>query len=320
MHFSDIRPCSGQAEFSHSGSLLAISKGIKITVLESATMGQLHSFSIVDQATKLEWSLDDSLLLCVQSKRGLLQVFSLKDARWECKIVLGPCGLSSAWLAPDSRHIITVCGQQLRLNFWSLLEKEVLSLTSPKFSSKGVAFSRCKQFIAVLRRVDGRDSVVVFDNWFNVVSSFQLQGVDTEDIYWTNDNFYIVAYGATQWSAYTPSGEIEFQMNNTGIYISEGVQSTNGCYSAIATCDNSIKILHHITWATLFTFSMPTEVNEKEGVVYNEVETLEKNALSYSYEMIEGRLKLGIVQGERKVSILKWSYNERMVACKFGKK
>ena len=55
MNFSDITSFSGQAEFSPNSAYLAVVKGIKLSLFESASMGSLHSWNLIDQFSKLEW-------------------------------------------------------------------------------------------------------------------------------------------------------------------------------------------------------------------------------------------------------------------------
>ena len=281
-------------------------------------MGSLHSWNLIDQVSKLEWSKDSSLIMCSQNKRGIVQIFNIKELKWDCKITLGPCGLSGSWFSQDSRHILTVCQFQIRLNIWSLLDKSIFAVPSPKFSSKGIAFSKCGNFTAVLKRIDSRDSVIILDNDFNSVSEFMLKSIDTENIIWTNDNFYILAYQRTNWLVYSPEGELIYDYNYPGLNISNIFNSPNGCYTAIATCNKSVIVMHHITWNVLSTFQLELDMQGKDTVIYNETETLEEDGLSYSYTMSDTPIKIPGALDERIPSLIKWSHNERYIACKFG--
>jgi hypothetical protein len=318
MNFSDVTSFSGQAEFSPNSEFIAAVKGIKITVYESTSMAAVQSWNLLDQVSKLEWSLDSNLVMCSQQKRGIIQVFNLKDPKWDCKVTLGTCGLSGAWLAPDSRHIITICQFQIRLNIWSLVKKSILALQYPKFGTKGVIFSKCRNFTGILRRISGKDYMTVLDAEYNTLSNFNIKSNDTENVYWTNDNYYIIAYAINTWIVYTPAGEIVYEHAQELINIDSSLNSVHGCYSALSLYDNSIKIIHHITWNTLCNFSHTLEIHEKNLIVYQEIETLENNRISYSYEMKNVPVKLVGVNDCRRVSIAKWSHNERYIACNFG--
>lgn len=228
MNFSDIASFSGQSEFSPNSEYVASVKGLKLSIYESANMNMIHSWNIIDQVSKLVWSADSFLLMCSQNKRGLIQVFNIKEPKWDCKISLGPSGLSGSFISPDSRHTLTICQFQIRLNIWSLTSKSIISLPSPKFSNKGLTFSKCGSFTAVLLRNSGKDSIVILDNTFTVVVDFGLKGNDTENIIWTNDNYYIIAYENLNWFAYSPTGELIYEYSDT--LISSSFNSISGLF------------------------------------------------------------------------------------------
>ena len=318
MNFSDILSYSDQAEFSPNSQYIAIVKGLRITVYESARISPVSSWNIVDHASRLIWSQDSCLLLCSQNKRGLVQVFNLKDTKWECKISSGPGGLSGTWLTLDARHIITVCKHKLRLNIWSLLQKEVLTVPNPKFSTKGVIFSKCGQFIGVLRRVCSKDQIAIFDSNYQQVSNFILKTENTEEVFWSNDNYYIIAFDSELWTVYYPTGELVYELNPSPKHFLSIHSSINGCYSALALSTNKIYILHSVTWNKIMELNALEEVDSKSTMVYREEETYKDEILTCSYEVYDGSLSLGNIEGERKIGIIKWSANERYVACKFG--
>ena len=318
MNFSDILSYSDQTEFSPNSQYIAIVKGLRVTVYESARISPVNSWTIVDHVSKLIWSQDSCLLLCSQNKRGLIQVFNLKDTKWECKISSGPGGLSGSWMTPEARHIVTVCKHKLRLNIWSLLQKEVLTVSNPKFSTKGVIFSKCGQFTGVLRRVCNKDQVAIFDSNYQQVSNFILKTENTDEVFWSNDNYYIIAYDSELLTVYYPTGELVYELDPRPRHFLTAHSSINGCYLALAQSTNKIFILHSITWNKIMELSALDEVDSKSAMVYREEEAYKDEILTCSYEVYEGLLSLGKIEGERKVGLIKWSANERYVACRFG--
>ena len=104
MNFSDIITFSDKAKFSNNSQFLAIVKGMRLSVYESSRMALVTSWTILDHVSDLEWSLDSTLLICAQAKRGLVQVLNIKDLKWECKVSMGPSGLSGARLIPNGWH------------------------------------------------------------------------------------------------------------------------------------------------------------------------------------------------------------------------
>ncbi len=55
----------------------------------------------------IKWSSDSEFILCSLGKRNLIQVFSIENPEWKCKIDEGSAGLSQVNWSPDSRHILT---------------------------------------------------------------------------------------------------------------------------------------------------------------------------------------------------------------------
>jgi len=50
-------------------------------------------FTCMDTIQKIEWSADSLFILCGMYKRGLVQVWSLEQPEWKCKIDEGSAGL-----------------------------------------------------------------------------------------------------------------------------------------------------------------------------------------------------------------------------------
>ena len=316
MNFSDIIPYSDKAKFSPNSEHLAIVKGTRLSIYESSRLSLLTSHSILDHVSDLSWSQDSSLLLVCQSKRGLVQVINPKDPKFECKISMGPSGLSGCYLSPDGSHIITICKYKIRANIWSLQQKEVFALQSPKFSHKGVIFSKCGQFTGVLLTSLGRDHMQIFNKSFQSIQKFQLKTQNTEEVQWSNDNFYILAYDSELFTVYEPNGNLVFELT-PGTKIFTGLSyGRNGCYLALNLSCNKVWVLHSTTWNKLMEVGMPEE-GGKEINVYQEEEAFKDGLVSSSYEVVES-FKLNRIVDERNVGFVRWSYDERYVAVKFG--
>jgi len=61
-------------------------------------------------------------------------------------------GLSFADFAPSCRHVISITGLRERLSIWSLVDKSVSHIPSPKLLSKGVKFSNDGLLMALIER------------------------------------------------------------------------------------------------------------------------------------------------------------------------
>ncbi len=67
-----------------------------------------------------------------------LQVWSLEQPEWTCKIDEGSAGLISARWSPDGRHILTTAEFHLRITVWSLVTKSVSYIKYPKEAKQGM--------------------------------------------------------------------------------------------------------------------------------------------------------------------------------------
>jgi hypothetical protein len=52
------------------------------------------------------WSCDSEYLLAASAKKGVVEVFKLRDETWNARIEAGAEGLLKAEWAPDGRHIL----------------------------------------------------------------------------------------------------------------------------------------------------------------------------------------------------------------------
>ena len=71
----------------------------------------------------------------------MVQVWSVSQPEWHCKVDEGPVGLAFARWAPDGRHVLAAADFQLRITIWSLLDRSVCYIRFPKFAKEGLAFS-----------------------------------------------------------------------------------------------------------------------------------------------------------------------------------
>jgi hypothetical protein len=74
-------------------------------------------------------------------KRAIVQVWSVDDPEWFCKISEGRAGLAHSRWGPHERHILNTNEFNVRVSVWDLSQTAgvVASLSAPKFADK-VAF------------------------------------------------------------------------------------------------------------------------------------------------------------------------------------
>lgn len=118
----------------------------------------------------MEWSPDSKFVSCTLTKRSCVEVWSVDDAKFICKIENGPAGVSNARFCLDSRHILVFSDFQLRVSVWDILKSHgpLAHIRFPKYSSKGFDFTNNDmKLLAIAERKDCKDyvSVITTDSW-----------------------------------------------------------------------------------------------------------------------------------------------------------
>ncbi|XP_025768278.1 WD repeat-containing protein WRAP73 [Puma concolor] len=107
MNFSEVFKLSGLlCKFSPDGKYLASCVQYRLVVRDVHTLQILHLYTCLDQIQHIEWSADSLFILCAMYKRGQVQVWSLEQPEWHCRIDEGSAGLVASCWSPDGRHIL----------------------------------------------------------------------------------------------------------------------------------------------------------------------------------------------------------------------
>jgi len=202
-----LRTSHALAKFSPDGRLAAFGSGTAVVVvrvpsLEHGTGNEgggfkvVRRFSCMDNVEGIDWSQDSTMVMCAQYKRSQVQVFSVEDRGFNCRVSEGVGGLVYATFAPDGQHLITVADFQLHLSVWSLPDQTQRCFMNPKLTSaQGFRFSQDGQFMAVAHRRECKDSVAVYSTakgrWAKL-QHFTVATTDLEEIAWTADNDGII--------------------------------------------------------------------------------------------------------------------------------
>lgn len=174
MDFSEAHKCTGpDPVFSPNGRYVATAVDFRLVIRDVESLQILQLYSCLDKVEEVIWSCDSAYLLCGLYKRGIVQVWSVDDHTWTCKIDEGPAGVAHARWAPSGRrdgfssvrkpgrpaveshparrHVITVADFKLRLSVWSLVDRSCVQYPSPKVTEagKGIAFTEDGRFMAL---------------------------------------------------------------------------------------------------------------------------------------------------------------------------
>jgi hypothetical protein len=200
---------------SHSGS--------RLTVKDSNSLLVVNIFSCIDKISHFEFSPDSSYVMCALYARNAVQVFSLSDPEWKCRINEGVAGMVSAFWVPDSRGIITESDFGIHLSVWSLIDGSSHVISSPKTDSKNginklrngsnmCKFSDCGRFMVLVHRLELQDYIGLYSvsPWGELVK-FRCRTNDVCEIHWVPNDTHIVTIDSPlsyKINVYTPEGNV----------------------------------------------------------------------------------------------------------------
>lgn len=220
MSCSFSAPIVGTAsQFSPSGEYVASLSASRLTVRNSHTLEVTNIFQAVDKIEKAEFSPDSEYILCALYARNAIQVFSLRDKTWKCRINEGVTGMVHCFWAPDSRKIAVESDFGIQLSFWSLTDSTSTIISLPKAAYPGMvsqmaAYSDDSQFLAVVHRIDLQDYIGVYaTSPLGELTKFKARSNDICAVHWVPSGAHIIALDSPlhyRFGVYLPSGEVSY--------------------------------------------------------------------------------------------------------------
>ncbi|TRY99424.1 hypothetical protein DNTS_022984 [Danionella cerebrum] len=241
MNFSEVLKQSNQlCKVSPDGKFLATCVQYRLMVRDINTLQVLHMYTCLDQVMHMEWSSDSLFILCAMYKRGLVQVWSLEQPDWHCKIDEGSIGLvSSRWsmdFSADGRYMALAerreCKDYISVfvcDDWHLLrhfESETQDLSGVEWSPNGcvlAVWDSCLEYKILLYSLDGR---------------------------------LLSCYSAYEWS----------------LGIKSVAWSPSSQFLVVGSYDEKVRVLNHITWKKISEFEHPATIGNTKAVLFKEVE------------------------------------------------
>ncbi|XP_077314365.1 WD repeat-containing protein WRAP73 isoform X2 [Lithobates pipiens] len=250
MNFSEVFKLSNQlCRFSPKGKYLASCVQYRLVIRDVGTLQILQLYTCLDQIQHVEWSSDSMFILCAMYKRGMVQVWSLEQPDWHCKIDEGSAGLVSSCWSPDGRHILNTTEFHLRITLWSLSAKSVSYIKFPKACQKGTAFTKDGRHMALAERRDCKDYISIF-----VCNDWRL--LRYKVLLYSLDGRLLSSYSAYEWS----------------LGIKSVVWSPSSQFLAVGSYDEKVRILNHVTWKPIKELSHSATISNPKTVVYQEVD------------------------------------------------
>lgn len=204
--------------------IACVTTGNRVTIRSTETLEISHIYQCVDRIDKIEISPDSCYVLCALYSRNVVQVFSVEDKEWKCRINEGVAGIVNAYWTPDSRNVITESDFGIQLSLWSLTEANSVIVALPKPPqgpfSKTLAFSDCGRFMAVVHRIELQDQIGVYtvasqtSLGMSEVSKFRARSNDVASVHWVPGGTHLITLDSPltyKFCAYTPMGEVKHQ-------------------------------------------------------------------------------------------------------------
>eukprot|EP00658_Telonema_sp_P-2_P037077 TRINITY_DN26701_c0_g1_i2.p1 TRINITY_DN26701_c0_g1~~TRINITY_DN26701_c0_g1_i2.p1 ORF type:complete len:427 (-),score=83.10 TRINITY_DN26701_c0_g1_i2:209-1489(-) len=279
MDFSECVACSGRPCFSPGGDHIALIRDNSLVVLEAETMQAHHIYPCADKVNQVEWSGDSKYILCAMHARGIVQVWSVENSQWRCRIDEGAAGVCYARWTPDARQVLTVADFQVRVAVRSLVNKTVNFLPGCKFGSgKGLGFSADGRLLAMLIRQECKDMIGIFktEGEWDQVSGFQLETEDAAGMAWCPDDTCLAVWdGPLNYKLllYSPEGSIlsQFAALENQLGIKTVSWGPTGQFLALGSFDSAVRLLNNISWKTTAEYEHSNPVSAARAVLYCEM-------------------------------------------------
>lgn len=263
---------------SPNGKYLAVPDKLALVVYDADSLEPVRHCVNLDEVCAVEWSCDSEFVLCGLYKRGIVQVWSILDEEWTCRIDEGQAGLSVARWAPDGRHVVTTSNFELRVTIWSLVTGTTVQILYPKYSARrGLAFSPDGTLMALARRVDCRDVISLFstESWRELVAA-PADTADLAGLHWSPNSAYLAVWDSPleyRVAIYTRDGRHceTFTAYEHALGVRAVAWSPGSQFLAVGSYDEKLRILSHLTWQPLAEFRHSESVDASAVIVYREV-------------------------------------------------
>ncbi|XP_072043725.1 WD repeat-containing protein WRAP73-like [Amphiura filiformis] len=249
-----------------------------MVVRDVRTLQILQLYTCLDTVQSIEWSSDSMFILCSMYKRGIVQVWSLEQPEWTCKIDEGSAGLISARWSPDGRHILTTAEFHLRITVWSLVTKSVSYIKYPKEAKQAMHFTKDGKYLALAERRDCKDFISVFAcNTWQLVKHFDTNTRDLAGLEWSPDSRVLCVWDSIleyNLLLYSVDGRClaTFKAYDYALGIKSLAWSPSSQFLAIGSFDQKVRVLNHVTWKTVVEHPHPSSLDSSSAVIYKEIE------------------------------------------------
>ena len=293
LKFSNKRKYSNQISFSPNSFYFAISKGIQLVIYSCQSLKPVKIYSFIDFIEEIKWSNSSNLILIGIYKRNRCEIRNIENDNFICSIDEGIQGMSNTLFSPNSTHVLSFNQNVTKLTIRSLLDKNTLFISLPKFSKKGLEFS-CKgkgNFMALAERKNTDDIIGIYfvKKWI-CLRRFPVETEDLQDLKWSYDNSSIIIVDSPavcKLLIYNIFGEL---LNKIDVYQNKlGIKkfniSPNGHLYCLGLFDQTLRIYNNISYTCTAIFNHNKEIFDDKKVNYYKEDIINQDGESKYIEL-----------------------------------
>ncbi|EPB83563.1 hypothetical protein HMPREF1544_09665 [Mucor circinelloides 1006PhL] len=245
----------------------------------------------------IQWAPNSQHILCVNFEYNRVDIRSMTDSAWQAFISEKAFPFVRVRWSPDSKNIICVAELELRIAMWNLSTSTMKFMNHIKYSEKGTSFPFYGKYLAIIKRHDKGDYISIYHaNSYILLQRFELDLVDVENIKWSPNNMYIIAWDNCLYhkaSVYRQDGFLvkSYSGYEYGLGIKSVHWSPNSLVIALGNFDDTIHLLSTLSWELIGILTHPTTLSASaETVQEAEVSrpalaTLSTSKIDYRYVM-----------------------------------
>ncbi|KAG1718249.1 WD repeat-containing protein 8 [Suillus occidentalis] len=214
------------------------------------------------------WSCDSEYLLAASAKKGIVEVFKLRDENWNARIEAGVEGLLKAEWAPDGRHILCFSQWGLRVTIWSLVTGNATYIQFPIHPDRGYAFRSDSRYFILAERHRSKDAMGVYDttDCYKLVRHFPVPTSNLSSLALSPTGNHIAIWeGVLEYKLHILSlaGDVQGTFSpkpNPGYGVRNVAWHPTGMFIAVAGWDDKIHILDGLTWSAAATLELSSKI------------------------------------------------------------